>query len=181
MMSAAITALSVHGAYVLATPILSDTRGDFLVTFNQADLASLGLTTHVEQINLVANPRRGTLRGLHYQIAPYEEVKTIRVVQGTIYDVLVDVRPSSPTRGQWCSVTLTSGIGQTLYLPAGVAHGYLTLTDDAQVCYTTSCAYMPKHAKGIRWNDPLFAITWPMREPLLINDRDKYYADFKWE
>lgn len=179
-MSSSPTALAIDGAYVLSTPIHSDLRGDFHVTYNHAELDKYQLNTHVEQINVVSNPRRGTLRGLHYQTAPYEEVKTIRVLRGVIYDVLVDIRPTSPTRGHWCGVTLSEGTGKVLYVPAGVAHGYLTLTDATQVCYTTSNTYEPHAAKGIRWNDPLFAVTWPMREPLVISVRDQYYVNFKW-
>src|SRR5262249_40751199 len=139
-----------------------------------------GLNPQVVQCNISYNRSRGTLRGMHYQEGPDAEAKLIRCTRGALYDVVVDVRSGSPTFGQWLAVELKAEAGQPsgmLYLPEGVAHGFLTLADDTEVFYQMSAFYAPAAARGFRWNDPAFSIEWP--EPVrVIAERDRTYPDF---
>jgi dTDP-4-dehydrorhamnose 3,5-epimerase len=130
------------------------------------------------QANLSLSERRGTLRGLHYQVAPYQEAKLMRCVRGGIYDVIVDLRPESPTYKQWLSVELTADNRKALYIPEGFAHGYQTLADNTEVLYPVSQFYTPGAERGIRWNDPTFAIEWPTTETLILSEKDKCWPDF---
>lgn len=171
----------IHDAYIWHRSIPSDTRGSFAVIFERGVFPPHDEMMPIQQINMVRTARRGTLRGLHYQLPPYEEIKTITVLRGVIYDVIADRRPQSPTYRNWTSVTLAEGTGDTLYVPAGCAHGYQTLTDDVLVCYTTSAPYAPKDSRGIRWNDPSWQITWPLTHPTFIHERDANYADYRWD
>jgi dTDP-4-dehydrorhamnose 3,5-epimerase len=122
------------------------------------------------------NCRRGTLRGMHYQAAPHEEAKLVRCTRGAIWDVVADIRPGSPTFGRYDGIELTAENHSMLYVPPGCAHGFLTLTDDAEVFYQISAFYAPEHQRGFRWNDPLFAIEWPA-PVAVISDRDRTYPD----
>lgn len=170
----------IHDAYIWHRSIPSDLRGSFAVIFERGAFPPHDETLPIQQINIVSTARRGTLRGLHYQLAPYEEIKTVTVLRGTIFDVVVDLRHTSPTYRNWTSVTLAEGTGDTLYVPAGCAHGYQTLTDDVLVAYTTSAQYAPKFSRGVRWNDPSLNITWPIMTPTFIQERDANYADYAW-
>ena len=131
----------------------------------------------VVQANVSFSRIKGTMRGLHYQVAPHAETKLIRCTHGAIFDVVVDIEPESPTFMQWLSIELTADNYKMLYVPEGVAHGFLTLEDNTEIFYQMSECYAPEHARGFRWNDAAFAIKWP-EEIQVISERDQNYADF---
>lgn len=168
--------LSVRGVYSFTTSPHSDARGDFTVLFSHQTWAQHRLNPVVAQVNLVTNPQPLTLRGMHYQLAPLAEAKTVRCLSGSIYDVVLDIRHGSQTFGRWCCVTLTRP-NDVVYVPEGCAHGYLTLEPNTTVLYTVSKPYVPAVAHGIRWDDPSFAVKWPAT-PHVIADRDATYRDF---
>jgi dTDP-4-dehydrorhamnose 3,5-epimerase len=172
------TELSVPGVWLVHADVFPDDRGSFIRAWMPEEFASRGLETGIAQCSMATNHRRGTIRGMHYQTAPHEEVKLVRVVRGAIFDVAVDLRPDSPTYRQWVGAELTADNRHALYLPKGMAHGYQTLTDDVEVLYFVSTPYAPAHARGVRWNDAAFGIDWPLGAPTLIHDRDATYPDF---
>jgi dTDP-4-dehydrorhamnose 3,5-epimerase len=173
-----LVALPVEGAFVIELEPISDERGFFARSYSTEDFARRGLVTDFVQSGIAYNTRRGTLRGMHYQAAPHGEVKLIRCTAGAVYDVVVDLRPGSPTHKQWASVELSAENRRTLYVPEGFAHGYVTLTDGAELVYHMSAPYHAASARGVRWNDPAFGIAWPL-EPVVISDRDAAYAAFE--
>jgi len=154
-----------------------DERGLFARTYDEALFAKLGLPTRWPQCNTSWNRRRGTLRGLHYQAAPRPEPKLVRCTQGRVFDVAVDLRPSSPGFRRWAGVELSAEARNALFIPAGFAHGFLTLEDGSEVFYQMGESYVPELARGVRWNDPAFAIAWPA-EPEVLSERDAAYPDF---
>src|SRR5262249_814916 len=158
--------------------VLPDDRGFFARTWMPEEFEARGLSTAIAQGSLAFNHRRGTIRGMHAQSAPFEETKVVRVTRGAVFDVAVDLRPDSPAFKQWPGVDLPQDTRTMLYLPPGVAHGYQTLTDDAEISYLVSAPYAPGHAIGVRWNDPAFGIDWPLGAPTLIHPRDASYPDF---
>lgn len=153
-----------------------DERGWFARSFCVDELARAGLHTDFPQGNVSSNARRHTLRGMHYQAAPHGEVKIVGCAAGAILDVVVDLRPGSPTRLSWCAVELTPASGAQLYIPAGFAHGFLTLADSTEVTYRMGARYVPEAGRGVRWDDPRLAIAWPAR-PAVISERDATYPD----
>jgi dTDP-4-dehydrorhamnose 3,5-epimerase len=155
----------------------TDERGSFARTYCEATFRAHGLEPVGIQCNISVNAKRGTLRGLHYQAAPAEEAKLVRCVRGRLFDVAVDLRPESPTFRQWLGVELDAEAGEALYIPRGCAHGFLTLADDTAVYYHMGTEYAPALARGVRWNDPAFAISWPFA-PLHLSDRDAAFPDF---
>ncbi|MCU1347663.1 MAG: rfbC [Acidobacteria bacterium] len=161
------TPTPIGGAFLIDIEPQQDDRGFFARTFDAEELASRGLEARVAQTSISYNRKRGTLRGMHYQAAPHEETKLVRCTRGGILDVIADVRDSSPTRGQWLAVELSAENHRMLYIPRGVAHGFQTLTDHTEVFYQMSESYHPESARGFRWNDPAFAITWPIGEPTM--------------
>lgn len=165
------------GAFVLETEPIRDERGFFARTFCQREFEARGLDPRIAQCNLSYNRRRGTLRGMHYQAAPHAEAKVVACVRGAIWDVVVDLRPDSPTFRAWFGLELAAGSGRALYVPEGFAHGFQTLTDDAEVFYQMSEFYHPESARGVRWNDPAFGIEWPLAEPEM-SPRDRQWPDF---
>lgn len=169
---------AVEGVYVLDLAPIPDDRGFFAEAFHRDTFAGLGLNSTIAQVNISYNDRAHTLRGLHYQIAPHEEVKIVRCVRGAVFDVAVDLRPGSPTFGRWAGVELTADNRRALYVPAGCAHGYQTLTDDTEVHYLVSTPYSPAHYRGVRWNDPFFSVRWPDAPERLLHPRDTSYPDF---
>jgi dTDP-4-dehydrorhamnose 3,5-epimerase len=169
------TRLSV--AYVIDLDRRTDERGFFARTWCEQELAEHGLASRVVQANLSYNRQRGTLRGLHYQRAPYAETKLVRCTRGAIWDVILDLRPGSPDCGQWLGVELTAENYRALYVPEGFAHGFITLTDDAEVSYQVSQAYTPGAEGGIRWNDPAFNIQWPAPVQV-ISAKDAAWPDY---
>jgi dTDP-4-dehydrorhamnose 3,5-epimerase len=155
----------------------TDERGFFARSWCRREFESHGLSSELVQCNISFNAHRGTLRGLHYQAAPYEEAKLVRCTRGALYDVVVDLRPDSPTFKEWISIVLTSANRAMIYVPPGCAHGFLTLEDETEVFYQMSADYSPECARGVRWDDPAFAVLWP--EPVhVISSRDRNHPDF---
>lgn len=167
---------ALPGVVIVAPDLKGDERGFFARTWCAEEFAMHGLAARVAQCNLSYNRTRGTVRGLHYQAPPAAEDKLVRVVRGAIFDVAVDLRPDSPTFLQWVGVELTADNRQALYVPKGCAHGFQTLTDDAELFYQMSEFYAPALACGVRWDDPLFAIAWPLPVQV-ISERDANYPD----
>ncbi|HEX2123212.1 MAG TPA: dTDP-4-dehydrorhamnose 3,5-epimerase [Thermoanaerobaculia bacterium] len=168
------TETELAGAFVIDVEPLADERGFFARTFCEDELRARGLDAHIAQCNLSWNRARGTLRGLHYQAAPNEETKIVRCTRGAIWDVIVDLRPDSATHNRWFAVTLTADNRKMLYVPRGFAHGFITLADDTEVFYEMGTAYVAGAARGVPWNDPAFAIEWPIA-PAVISERDRSY------
>jgi dTDP-4-dehydrorhamnose 3,5-epimerase len=166
------------GAYVLELDRHVDERGFFARIWCRDELADLGLSTELAQCSISRNGRAGTLRGLHFQRDPHEEVKLVRSIRGAIYDVIVDLRPSSPTRGRWIGVELDAAYGRSLYVPQGFAHGFQTLVDETDVLYMISTPHAPEAAAGLRWDDPFFQIEWPETPSRTIGERDRGWPDF---
>lgn len=169
---------TLPGAFVIELEPRRDPRGLFARTWCRRELAQQGLETAVEQCSLSFNPRAGTLRGMHYQAPPHGEVKIVRCTRGALYDVIVDLRPSSPAFRRWFGVELSADNRRMLYIPEGVAHGFLTLVPDTEVSYQMSRVHVPEAARGVRWNDPAFAIDWPAPVECL-SERDRSYPDFR--
>jgi dTDP-4-dehydrorhamnose 3,5-epimerase len=164
------------GVFLIELERRTDDRGFFARSFCVDELARAGLHTDFPQGNVSFSPRRHTLRGMHYNAAPHGEVKIVGCTAGAILDVAVDLRAGSPSRLRWCAVELTPASGAQLYLPAGFAHGFLTLADNTEVTYRMGRSYVPDAARGVRWDDPRLAIDWPAR-PAMISERDATYPD----
>ncbi len=162
------------GAFIIEPERLEDERGFFARTWCQREFEAHGLNPRLVQCSISFNRKKATLRGMHYQVAPYEEAKLVRCTRGAIYDVIVDLRPESPTFKQWVGVELTVENRRMLYIPEGVAHGFQTLADNTEVFYQMSEFYHPESARGVRWDDPEFGIEWPMT-PTAISDKDCAY------
>jgi dTDP-4-dehydrorhamnose 3,5-epimerase len=184
------TETKLRGAYVIEIEKHEDERGFFARSWCQKEFEAHGLNPRLVQCNISFNNKKGTLRGMHYQAAPYEEAKLVRCVRGSIYDVIIDIRPDSATYCQWIAVELAApsllplahrsqltAQYRMLYVPEGFAHGFLTLEDNTEVFYQMSEFYAPEYARGFRWNDPVFELEW-QHEALIISDRDKKYSDF---
>lgn len=171
------TETRLKGAFIIEPERLEDERGFFARTWCQREFEVRGLDPRLVQCNISFNRRKGTLRGMHYQVAPHEEAKLVRCTLGAIHDVIIDLRAGSPTFKQWEAVELTAVNRWSLYIPGGFAHGYQTLEDDSEVFYQMSEFYYPESAAGVRWDDPTFAITWPM-EPTVISAKDRSYPLF---
>lgn len=171
------TGTKLNGAFLIEPERLEDERGFFARAWCQKEFEAHGLNPRLVQCNISFNKKRGTLRGMHYQAAPHEEAKLVRCTMGSIYDVIVDLRPGSPTFKKHLSVLLSSSNRKMLYVPEGFAHGFLTLEDNTEVFYQMSEFHAPEHAKGFRWNDPAFSIEWP-EEIRVISGRDQEYLAF---
>jgi dTDP-4-dehydrorhamnose 3,5-epimerase len=156
----------------------SDDRGFFARSWCQEEFEAHGLNPDLAQCNISFNLKKGTLRGMHFQATPYAEAKVVRCTMGAIYDVVLDLRPSSSTYRNWVGVTLTSENRVAVYVPEACAHGFLTLEDNTEVFYQMSQFYNAESARGVRWNDPAFQITWPSA-PTVISERDRSYQDFQ--
>lgn len=165
------------GAFVIGLEKREDERGFFSRTWCRREFAEHGLVSRIVQANLSYNRRRGTLRGLHYQIDPHSEVKVVRCSRGAIFDVVIDLRPGSPTYMQWVGVELRSDDYRMLYVPENFAHGFLTLEDDTEVVYQVSEFYAPEAERGIRYDDPAFDIRWPLAVSV-ISDKDGTWPDW---
>jgi dTDP-4-dehydrorhamnose 3,5-epimerase len=162
----------IAGACVIEPDKIEDSRGFFARVFCRKEFEAHGLNPQMAQCSISFNMRRGTLRGMHYQTAPREEAKLVRCSRGAIYDVLLDLRPQSPTFRQWDATSLTAENCRMAYIPAGVAHGFQTLVGATEVFYQMSEFYAESCVQGVRWNDPTFAIEWPIKNPVL-SDRDR--------
>jgi len=167
----------IAGVHIVELEPQSDERGSFARSFCADEFTAAGIDLTVVQTNVSRNTRRGTLRGMHYQAEPAPEPKLVRCTKGSIFDVAVDLRPASPDFCRWTAIELSAEAYNGLYIPAGCAHGFLTLSDDAEVTYLMGAAYAPELARGVRWNDPAFAIAWPF-EPETMSEKDAAYADF---
>jgi dTDP-4-dehydrorhamnose 3,5-epimerase len=168
------------GVWAIELDLLSDERGWFGRTFDAAEFRERGLNAEVVQCNASFNARCGTLRGMHYQAEPHGESKLVRCVRGAIFDVAVDLRADSPTFRRWHGVELSGENRSAFYIPAGLAHGFQTLTDDAEVLYQMGHRYVPEAARGVRWDDPAFGIEWPRASgDRIISEKDSSFAD--WE
>jgi dTDP-4-dehydrorhamnose 3,5-epimerase len=158
--------LSIEGAFAIEIEPAEDERGFFARTFSAREFENLGLETHFVQRSISHNRRRGTLRGLHFQASPHSETKLVRCPKGGAFDVIVDLRPESPTFGQWASEELSDRNHRAVYIPRGCAHGFQALADGTELAYEITPEYQPQTARGIRWDDPSLAIPWPI-EPIL--------------
>jgi len=189
------TETKLKGAYIIEPEPIADERGFFARTFCAREFEAHGLNPRLAQCNISYNARRGTLRGMHYQAAPHQEAKLVRCTRGAIYDVIIDLRPGSPTFMQWLAVVLTAlnsqpstlnlqpppltpPAGSMLYIPEGFAHGFQTLEDETEVFYQMSEFYHPECARGVRWDDPAFGIVWPDTVSRIISVRDQGYVLF---
>ena len=172
------TETGVTGLFLIEPERHSDTRGFFARTFCAAEFQARHLNPAIEQCSISYNSKKGTLRGMHYQTPPHEEVKLVRCTQGAIFDVAIDLRRDSKTYARPFSVILSADNRKMLYIPTGFAHGFQTLMDNTEIFYQMSAAYAPESARGIRWDDPRFAIGWPPDTRTII-ERDRSYPDFQ--
>lgn len=168
---------NLKGVYIIELERIEDERGFFARTWCQREFQKCGINPNLVQCNISFNRKKGTLRGMHYQAAPYEETKLVRCTMGAICDVIIDLRLDSETFRQWVSVELTAENRKMLYIPGGFAHGFLTLIDNTEVFYQMSEFFAPEYARGVRWNDPAFRINWP-EKVVVISEKDKQYKDF---
>jgi dTDP-4-dehydrorhamnose 3,5-epimerase len=162
------------GAFVVELERRRDERGFFARAYCATEFAEHGLGPELRQCSVSYNARQGTLRGLHYQAAPHEEHKLVRCTSGAVFDVIVDLRPASPTYRRWFGADLTADNHRSLFIPPGFAHGFISLTDHAEVYYMISAPYAAESSRGVRWNDPAFGIAWPLA-PAVISARDAAY------
>jgi dTDP-4-dehydrorhamnose 3,5-epimerase len=175
-----LRATPLAGAHVVELEPLADERGSFARTYDAAQFADAGLDARVAQSNTSFNARAGTLRGLHFQAAPHAEGKLVRCTRGAVYDVIVDLRPESETYCRWFAIELRADGAESLFAPAGFAHGFQTLVDASEVHYQMTHHYVPEAARGVRWDDPAFGIEWPAPPPggRVLSERDATYPDF---
>jgi dTDP-4-dehydrorhamnose 3,5-epimerase len=167
----------IPGVFEVLPELVHDERGFFARSWCQGEFASRGLIPRLAQCNISGNLKKGTLRGMHYQVPPYSETKLVRCTRGSIFDVAVDLRADSVTYKRWVSAVLSAEKHSMLYVPGGCAHGFLTLEDNCEVFYQMSESYHSEASQGARWNDPAFGIEWPGR-PEVISARDASYPDF---
>ena len=165
------------GAFLIELEKRADERGFFARTWCRREFEEKGLDTRIAQCSTSFNERRGTLRGLHYQAPPHAEVKLVRCTRGALYDVIVDIRPESPTYLAWFGAELTAENGRMLYIPEGVAHGFQTLADGTEVFYQISKDYAPDAARGLRWDDPALGIDWPQASERILSEKDRSWPD----
>jgi dTDP-4-dehydrorhamnose 3,5-epimerase len=176
-MTMIFTETKLKGAFIIDLQKREDERGFFARTYCANEFAKHGLRTNMPQSNMSLSNIKHTLRGMHYQIDGAEEAKLIRCTKGVILDVIIDIRKTSPTYCQHIAVELTEENHRMLYVPEGFAHGFITLVDHVEVAYQVSQFYTPGKERGIRWNDPLFAIEWPTLKPV-ISEKDAEHPDF---
>jgi len=168
---------SLDGAWIIDLEPIRDDRGFFSRTFCIKELSTHGLETNFVQHSLSFSARRGTLRGMHFQVPPHGEIKIVECVKGAIWDVIIDIRSQSPSFGQWTSVELTADNRRQLYIPSNFAHGFQTLTDNVEVRYLISAFHEPSAARGFRHDDPAFAIPWPLPVSVM-SEKDRAWPDF---
>jgi len=172
------TPTDLNDAWLIEPEPFRDARGWFARTFCEREFGERGLETRFVQHSTSQNFNRGTLRGMHFQRGTDAEVKLVRCLKGAIYDVIIDLRPDSPTFKRWFGAELTAENVRQLYIPKGFAHGFQTLSDDCEIGYLISEFYAPEASSGVRWDDPAFAITWPMA-PTVLSDKDRDWPDFR--
>jgi dTDP-4-dehydrorhamnose 3,5-epimerase len=166
------TETALRGAYVVDIDPREDERGYFARSYCREEFARHGLSPDVAQCNVSFNRRKGTLRGMHYQIPPKAEAKLVRCTRGAVHDVIVDLRDGSSTCRRWVAVELTEANSRMLYVPEGFAHGFQTIEDNSEVFYQMFASYSPEHARGVRWDDPALGIDWPLPDPI-VSERDR--------
>jgi dTDP-4-dehydrorhamnose 3,5-epimerase len=162
----------LQGAYIIEPERLDDERGFFARTYCDREFKEHGIAFDCVQSNISFNKRKGTLRGMHYELKPHAPAKLVRCTMGAIYDVIVDLRPGSPTYAQWVAAELTADNRKMLFVPEGFAHGFQSLVDNTETAYLMSAAYVAESSAGIRWNDPKLGIEWPLAEPIM-SSRDR--------
>lgn len=172
------TETPLQGSWLIDPVLMEDERGYFARAFCKKELAEKNITMDIAQTNLSYNKKKGTLRGMHYQAAPYGEEKIVTCIRGRIYDVIIDLRSGSPTFSRWYAAELSAENRKSLYIPKDFAHGFITLTDDALIQYYMGEYFYPESARGIRWNDPRFNIMWPLAISV-ISEKDNSYPDYK--
>ena len=172
------TPLALAGAYLVEAEVQADERGFYARTWCAEEFRRHGLSDRLEQTGFSHNRYRGTIRGLHRQVAPWAQDRLVRCSRGAIYDVIVDLRPQSATHRRWLSVELTAARAVMLFVPEGFAHGFQTLEDETEIFYQMSEAYHPEAERGVRWNDPGLAVTWPIENPT-VSEKDRAYRDFE--
>ena len=172
------TETRIRGVFVIDPKRFEDERGFFAPAFSSREFEARGMAARFVETNISYSLKRGTLRGLHFQAAPHGQAKLVRCTRGSVYDVAVDIRPDSPTRGRWVGVELTAENRRMLYIPGDCAHGFQTLEDDSEVFYMVSHPYDAASGRGFRWNDPAFRIEWPEAEEPILIERDKTYPDY---
>lgn len=168
----------IEGLYIIEPEFKIDERGYFTRIFCQGELAKAGLNFDVVQVNQSLTKKKGTIRGMHFQKEPKAEDRIVQCLRGAIYDVAIDLRPNSPTRGQWAAEELSEQNKEMFFIPKGFAHGFQALTDNCKVQYFMSESYSPEHALGARWDDPFFQINWPIQNPIL-SKKDKNWPLFQ--
>lgn len=173
------TELELPGAYAIDLERRSDERGFFARAWCRSEFRDQGLCDEFVQCNISFNERAGTVRGMHYQRPPHAEVKTIRCIAGALYDVIIDLRPESPTYGQWLGIELSAENGRMLYVPEGFAHGYQTLVDGTETFYQVSALYAPQAESGLRWDDPAIGVKWPITTGVAISEKDRAWPEFR--
>jgi dTDP-4-dehydrorhamnose 3,5-epimerase len=171
------TETSLIGAFLIDLEKRGDERGFFARAFCEREFAGHGLMTRIVQANNSLSAQKGTLRGMHYQLAPKAETKVVRCLRGALHDIILDLRPDSSTFGQSFGTDLTAENRRMMYVPKGFAHGFITLADDTEAFYLVDEFYAPECERGVRWNDPRFTILWPA-QPVVISDKDQSYRDF---
>lgn len=171
------TATPLNGSYLIDLEKRGDDRGFFARAFCEKEFAGQTLATCFVQVNNSLSAIQGTLRGMHYQLAPKAEVKLVRCIRGALYDVILDLRQDSPTFGQSFGAELTAENRRMMYVPKGFAHGFVTLQENTEAFYFVDEFYSPEHERGVRWNDPRFDIQWPI-EPVVLSDKDRNQRDF---
>jgi dTDP-4-dehydrorhamnose 3,5-epimerase len=171
------TPTKLPGSFIIEPEKLEDDRGFFARSWCEREFAAHGLNARLVQCDISFSKRRGTLRGMHYQLSPFEEAKLVRCTSGSIYDAIIDLRPGSSTFKKHIGLVLTAENHKILYVPEGFAHGFLTMEDNTEVFYQMSEFHSPEHARGARWNDPAFGISWPL-VPTTMSERDRTCPDF---
>ena len=169
----------LRGSFIIEPEKFEDERGFFGRSFSDAEFEAHGINSRIVECNISFNKKKHTIRGMHFQSAPYAQAKLVRCTHGAIYDVIIDLRPESPTYKEWVAEELTAKNRLMLYVPEGFAHGFQTLEDDTEVLYQMSAYYAPAAAGGVRWNDPAFAIRWPPTADVIVNERDGTYPDYR--
>ena len=167
----------LEGAFVIDLEKRGDERGFFARVFCKKEFQAQGLCTEFVQVNNSGSAFKGTLRGMHYQLAPKAETKLVRCIRGSVWDAMIDLREGSPTFGKWFGVELSDENRRAAYVPKGFAHGFLTLDDNSEVLYLVDEFYAPEHERGIRWDDATFGIEWPAA-PVVISEKDRNHPDF---
>lgn len=167
----------IEDLYIVELNKIGDERGFFARAWCEKEFADKNLTSRMVQANTSYSKEKGTLRGLHYQVSPHKEAKLMRCIKGAIFDVAVDLRPDSKTYKKWFGIELTESNRKMLFIPEGCAHGYQTLSEDAEVFYMSSAFYAPEAERGVCWDDPAIGIEWPIVDNLNITDKDKNWAE----